>query len=94
MRKAIRDGQVALADLVHAIREYRKLGESKPVTLEGADYAEAAQELNRAIARADSHLTRGTAKNAAFGIHNKDRTRTDIKTYCMNVYETKRYHEH
>jgi hypothetical protein len=30
VRKAIRDRQVALADLVHAIREYQRIAESKP----------------------------------------------------------------
>ena len=53
VRKAIRDRQVALAELVHAIHEYRKIAESKPLTLQGSDYAHAVQELNKAIDRAE-----------------------------------------
>jgi hypothetical protein len=34
VRKALRDRQVALTDLVHAIREYRTIAESKPLTLQ------------------------------------------------------------
>src|ERR1700731_4680803 len=49
VRKAIKDRQVALDDLVKAIREYRRLAESKPLTLQGSDYAHAVQELNKAI---------------------------------------------
>lgn len=56
VRKAIGDRQVALEGLVHAIREYRKLAESKPLTLQGSDYAHAVQELNKAIDRAESLL--------------------------------------
>ena len=46
VRKAVRERQAALADLVHAIREYRKIADSKPLTLQGSDYAHAVQELN------------------------------------------------
>ena len=53
VRKAIRDRRVALGELVHAIREYRKIAESKPLTLQGSDYAHAVQELNKAIDRAE-----------------------------------------
>ena len=49
VRKALRDRQLALSDLVHAIREYRKIAESKPLTLQGSDYAHAVKELNKAI---------------------------------------------
>ena len=45
-----------IADLVHAIREYRKLAESTPLTLQGSDYAQAVDELNKAIDRADALL--------------------------------------
>jgi hypothetical protein len=44
VRKALRERQAALADLVHAIREYRRLAEAKPLTLQGADYAHAIQD--------------------------------------------------
>jgi hypothetical protein len=56
VRKALRDRQLALAELVHAIREYRKIAESKPLTLQGSDYAHAVQELNKAIDRAEAFL--------------------------------------
>ncbi len=56
VRKAIRDRQTALTDLVHAIREYRKIAESKPLTLQGSDYAHAVQELNKAIDSAGGML--------------------------------------
>lgn len=52
VRKAVRDRQLALAELVHAIREYRRIADSKPLTLQGSDYAYAVQELNKAIDRA------------------------------------------
>ena len=39
VRKAIRDRQLALADLVHVIKDYRQLAESTPLTLQGAPYA-------------------------------------------------------
>jgi hypothetical protein len=54
VRKAVSDRQNALADLVHAIREYRNLADSTPLTLQGADYANAVQELNKAIDRAEA----------------------------------------
>jgi hypothetical protein len=38
VRKALRDRQLALAELVHAIREFRKIAESKPLTLQGSEY--------------------------------------------------------
>jgi hypothetical protein len=56
VRKAIQDRQIALAGLVHAIREYRKLAELKPLTLQGSDYAQAVHELNRAIDRAEGFI--------------------------------------
>jgi hypothetical protein len=56
VKKALRDRQLALAELVHAIRQFRKIAESKPLTLQGSEYAHAIQELNKAIDRADGLL--------------------------------------
>jgi hypothetical protein len=56
VRKAIRDRQLALADLVHAIKDYRQLAESTPLTLQGAPYAQAVLALNKATDRADQLL--------------------------------------
>jgi hypothetical protein len=53
VRNALRDRQLALTELVHAVREYRKLAESKPLTLQGSEYAHAVQELNKVIDRAE-----------------------------------------
>jgi hypothetical protein len=43
-------------DLVQAIRQYRKLAEQKPLTLQGSDCAHPVLELNKAIDRADALL--------------------------------------
>ena len=59
VRKALRERQTALADLVQAAREYRTLAESKPLTLQGSDYAHAVQELNKAIDRAEGLIQSG-----------------------------------
>jgi hypothetical protein len=56
VRKAINDRKTALADLVYAIRQYRKLADQKPLTLQGSDYAHAVLELNNAIDRAETLL--------------------------------------
>ena len=56
VRKALKDRQEVLVDLVHAIREYRRLTDQKPLTLQGSDYAHAVQELNKAIDRAEGLL--------------------------------------
>ena len=56
VRKAIRDRQIVLADLVHAIKEYRKISDQQPLTLQGSDYAHAVEELNKAIDRAEGLL--------------------------------------
>ena len=40
MRKAI-DDRVALDELVKAIRKCRRIADSKPLTLQGSDYAHA-----------------------------------------------------
>jgi hypothetical protein len=55
VRKALKDRQNALTNLVHAIREYRKLVD-EPITLRGSDYAHAVQQLNKAIDRAEDLL--------------------------------------
>ena len=54
VRKTLRDRQLALTELVHAIREFRTIADSKPITFQGSEYAEAVQELNKAIDRAES----------------------------------------
>ena len=53
VRKAVRERQAALAELVHAIKEYRTLAEAKPLTLQGSEYARAVKELDEAIDRAE-----------------------------------------
>jgi hypothetical protein len=55
VRKALKDRQNAITNLVHAIREYRKLVD-EPITLRGSDYAHAVQQLNKAIDRAEDLL--------------------------------------
>jgi hypothetical protein len=55
VRKALKDRQNALTDLVHAIREYRKLAD-QPLALQGSEYAHAVLQLNKAIDRADAFL--------------------------------------
>jgi hypothetical protein len=45
-----------LAELVHAIREYRKISDSQPLTLQGSDYPHAVQELNKAIDREEGRV--------------------------------------
>src|ERR1700730_10536655 len=41
VKKAVRDRQLALTELVHAIRQFRKVADSKPLTLQESDYAHA-----------------------------------------------------
>jgi hypothetical protein len=53
IKKALRDRQDALGELVDAVRMYRKVADGKPLTLQGKDYAEAVERLNAAIDRAD-----------------------------------------
>ena len=53
IKKALRERQDALGELVDAVRLYRKLADSKPLTLQGSDYVEAVERLNAAIDRAD-----------------------------------------
>jgi hypothetical protein len=56
VRKTVMDRKTALADLVHAIRQYRKLADQQPLTLQRSDYAHAVLELNKALDRADALL--------------------------------------
>jgi hypothetical protein len=53
IKKALRERQDALGELVDAVRMFRKLADSKPLTLQGNDYAEAVDRLNAAIDHAD-----------------------------------------
>jgi hypothetical protein len=53
VRKALSERQDALGNLVDGIRLYRKLADSKPLTLQGSDFARAVEELNKAIERAE-----------------------------------------
>ena len=55
VRKTVNDRQLALDELVKAIREFRKFTD-QPLTLRGSEYAHAVQELNKAIERADRLL--------------------------------------
>jgi hypothetical protein len=64
MRKAVADRQNTLIDLVHAIREYRRLADSTPLTLPGADYAHAIQELNKVIERAEALCSNDSPSDA------------------------------
>jgi len=52
VRKALKDRQNAITDLIHTIRHYRKLAD-QPSTPEGSEYAHAVLELNKAIDRAE-----------------------------------------
>jgi predicted RecB family endonuclease len=58
VRTALRDRQDALSELVEAIRKYRKLAEKTPLTLQGSDFAQAVEELNKAIDRAEGLMLR------------------------------------
>jgi hypothetical protein len=55
VRKTVNDRQLALDELVKAIRGFRKFTD-QPLTLRGSEYAHAVQELNKAIERADRLL--------------------------------------
>jgi hypothetical protein len=56
VKKALRDRQLALAELVRAIQHFRKIADSKPLRLQGSEYPQAVQELNKAIDRAEGLL--------------------------------------
>jgi hypothetical protein len=53
VRTALRDHQDALSEVVEAIRKYRKIAEKTPLTLLGSDFAQAVEDLNKAIERAE-----------------------------------------
>jgi hypothetical protein len=53
VKKALRDRQDALSELVDAVRQYRKLADSKPLTPQENDYVKALERLNAAVDRAD-----------------------------------------
>ena len=55
VRKTVKERQLALEDLVNAIREFRKFTD-QPLTLRGGDYAHAVLELNKVIDRAEGLL--------------------------------------
>ncbi len=55
VRKSLKARQTIIEELVHAIHEYRKASE-QPLTLRGSEYAQAVQELNKAIDRAEGML--------------------------------------
>jgi len=55
VRKALQERQTALTGLMHAIRDFRTLAD-QPFTLRGSEYAQAVQELNKAIGRANEIL--------------------------------------
>jgi hypothetical protein len=56
VRKAIRERQNALHELLNAINQYRKISESKSLTLQGSEHAHAVLELNKAIDQAEGLL--------------------------------------
>jgi hypothetical protein len=56
VKKALRDRQDALSELVDAVRLFRKLADKTPLTLREADYEKAVERLNLAIDRADGLL--------------------------------------
>jgi hypothetical protein len=58
VRRVLRDHQDVLTELVQAINHYRDLAGKTPLTLQGADFAEAVQELNKPIERAEGLLFR------------------------------------
>jgi hypothetical protein len=53
--ETVKARQLALNELVKAIREFRKFTD-QPLTLRGSEYAHVVQELNKAIDRADRLL--------------------------------------
>ena len=56
VRKALTQRRDALDGLVRAVRQYRSLAEKQPLTLQGAEYAHAVQELKTALERAEDLL--------------------------------------
>jgi hypothetical protein len=58
VKKALRERQDALSELVDAIRLFRNLTEKTPLTLREADHAKAVERLNLAIDRVDALVSR------------------------------------
>jgi hypothetical protein len=56
IRKTLTQGRDALDRLVRAVRQYRALAEKQPLTLQGAEYAHAVNELKAALERAEDLL--------------------------------------
>jgi hypothetical protein len=56
VKNALRERQDTLSELVDAVRVYRKLADSKPLTLQSDDYAKAVERRDTAIYRADGLL--------------------------------------
>jgi hypothetical protein len=56
VKRALRDRQDALTELVGAVRLYRKLADKTPLTLREADYAKAVERLDAAVDRAEGFL--------------------------------------
>jgi hypothetical protein len=56
VKKALTEKREALEGLVRAVRQYRALAETQPLTLQGAEYARAVDELMAAILRAEDLL--------------------------------------
>jgi hypothetical protein len=54
VRKAVKDRQLALEELVKAIAEFRKFSD-QPLTLRGGDYARAVQALNSRARDSSKH---------------------------------------
>jgi hypothetical protein len=51
VQKALRDRQLALTELVHAIKHFRQIADSKPLTLQGSDYAHSVHPDGKGMAR-------------------------------------------
>jgi hypothetical protein len=56
VKKALRDRQNALAELVDTIGKYRRIAAQKTLTLQGGEYAQAVKELDEAVDRAEGLL--------------------------------------
>jgi hypothetical protein len=68
VKKALGDRKDALSELVDAVRLFRKLAESKLLTLQGADFAKAVERLNVAIDRAEGLIVRVNVPRKSFRI--------------------------
>ena len=100
VRKAIQDRQIVLADLVHAFREYRRLAESAPLTLQGSDHAHAVHEMNKVIDRAAARRRKRSESVGLLPTHSFPAWRiqslvinpSDIRTYPAAFTETEDKH--